>query len=395
MKRTKPFLAAWAAALAFAILPPLLWAQVAGTALAAGRGALAPAAGAPAAAGQPPSGQAQLITEPEDGRGALLDAINGARKSIDITIYELDDPQLLDALIGAHGRGVRVRVLYNYYSFQWPNSGDHSSLFKAMDKLQAAGVETRRAGKAFMITHQKTMTMDGAASLIMDFNMRASYFSTARGFGYLTRDPALVSEIAKVFNADWDYVAVSPSAPQLVWSPDNSRAKITGLIDRARVSLDIYNQEAKDKETVKAIADAARHGVKVRMLTAALTLAESSQFHGDVIYTAGMINAASGDIEAGSLQAGGGLSGASGADANQAGRDMINAAGGEAKAGTGYYIHAKVYVADGGAASAQAFLGSENCSASSLDKNRELGVLISDPALISSLKRTFEKDWSR
>jgi phosphatidylserine/phosphatidylglycerophosphate/cardiolipin synthase-like enzyme len=53
------------------------------------------------------------------------------------------------------------------------------------------------------------------------------------------------------------------------------------------------------------------------------------------------------------------------------------------------YIHAKVIIAD----NKEAFVGSENFSSTSLDQNRELGIIVSDPAVVSQLSATFAKDW--
>jgi phosphatidylserine/phosphatidylglycerophosphate/cardiolipin synthase-like enzyme len=50
-------------------------------------------------------------------------------------------------------------------------------------------------------------------------------------------------------------------------------------------------------------------------------------------------------------------------------------------------------VADGGSASPRAFIGSENFSAGSLGENRELGITISDPTIITALVKTFTADW--
>ena len=49
----------------------------------------------------------------------------------------------------------------------------------------------------------------------------------------------------------------------------------------------------------------------------------------------------------------------------------------------------KIIVVDG----KQAFVGSENISTYSLDKNRELGILVSDNTVISTLQQTFQQDW--
>jgi PLD-like domain len=53
------------------------------------------------------------------------------------------------------------------------------------------------------------------------------------------------------------------------------------------------------------------------------------------------------------------------------------------------YIHAKVVVADG----TTAFVGSQNFSESSLDYNRELGLVTSDPAIVGPIARTVTSDF--
>ena len=57
---------------------------------------------------------------------------------------------------------------------------------------------------------------------------------------------------------------------------------------------------------------------------------------------------------------------------------------------TPLYMHGKQVIVDG----AQAFLGSENLTNTSLLQNRELGYLFTDPALVARLQATFEADFS-
>ena len=54
-------------------------------------------------------------------------------------------------------------------------------------------------------------------------------------------------------------------------------------------------------------------------------------------------------------------------------------------------VHAKTVIADG----QRAFVGSQNLTATSLDRNREVGILIDDPAAIQRLQQVFEADWSQ
>ncbi len=54
------------------------------------------------------------------------------------------------------------------------------------------------------------------------------------------------------------------------------------------------------------------------------------------------------------------------------------------------YIHAKLIFADG----TVALVGSQNFSASSLNDNRELGIILTDSNLLNSLSTTFQSDWT-
>ena len=54
-----------------------------------------------------------LLVMPNDAGKPLLDAIAGAKKSIRIKIFLFSDPSLLAAVIAAHQRGVKIRVMLN------------------------------------------------------------------------------------------------------------------------------------------------------------------------------------------------------------------------------------------------------------------------------------------
>jgi phosphatidylserine/phosphatidylglycerophosphate/cardiolipin synthase-like enzyme len=52
-------------------------------------------------------------------------------------------------------------------------------------------------------------------------------------------------------------------------------------------------------------------------------------------------------------------------------------------------------LADYGTLNAQVFIGSENFSQTSLDRNRELGILVTEPEILERLHTTFEADWTK
>src|ERR1041384_310957 len=54
-----------------------------------------------------------LIVLPDDSAKPILDAINTAKKSLRIKMFSLSETTILDALIKAHQRGVKIRVMLN------------------------------------------------------------------------------------------------------------------------------------------------------------------------------------------------------------------------------------------------------------------------------------------
>jgi cardiolipin synthase len=308
----------------------------------------------------PPYAALTLLTEPGDGIGAMHDAIARASKSLDLVIYELGDASIEQDLADAQARGVRVRViLENVVSFKkHPNQA-------AFDFLKAHGVPVEWANKNFALTHQKTLIIDagagGARALIMTFNLAPQYYASSRDFALADSDPVDVAAIEAAFNGDWNgsiataAVGGAANGSDLVWSP-GSAATLLALIDSAQgasSTLDVYNEEMADARITAALEQAAARGVRVRVVMSYATAWKSAL---NELAAAGV---------------------------------GVRTFASNAK----FYIHAKAIIADDGTGNARAFVGSENFSVPSLDLNRELGILIVRPDIITSLERTFNRDW--
>src|SRR6266481_3619130 len=54
-----------------------------------------------------------LIVMPDDSAKPILDAIDGATKSLRVKMFIFSDPSLLKAVIAARHRGLNVRVMLN------------------------------------------------------------------------------------------------------------------------------------------------------------------------------------------------------------------------------------------------------------------------------------------
>jgi len=297
-----------------------------------------------------------LIVEPDDGRSLVLQALNAATKSIDLTIYELSDPQIMSALELAQARKVAVRVLYNWYSFT--TRMQQTDITPAIQKLTQAGIQCKPAPRTFEVTHEKAFVIDGATAIVMSFNLTTDYFGSTRDFGIVTTVPAEVAEIAAVFQADWSGKSITPNVASLVWSPVNSSDKLTALIASAKKTLDIYCEEAEDPGTLGAMVAAAQRSVKVRFIAAV-------------------------------------LSGEGKVNGNARGITTLESGGVNAVSKSFLYIHAKMALADHGTSNAQAYIGSENFSCVSLTKNRECGIIVSESAILDRLNTTYASDWAQ
>jgi phosphatidylserine/phosphatidylglycerophosphate/cardiolipin synthase-like enzyme len=288
-----------------------------------------------------------LLTLPDQGESAIYNFVNSATSSIDMTIYEINDTTLVDDLIARENAGVTVRVIMDE---------KHQSYDAvAYDALTAAGVGVVWSSTAFTYTHQKTITVDDSESYISTGNFDTTYYATSRDFGVFDTDANDVAAIEAVFNADYTDTSITPSdGDDLVWSPTDSQSQLLALINGAQYSLDIEQEEFSDTALVNAVVAAINRGVTVRVV-----VEDPSSYSTELDEV---------------IDAGGSVVGYS--------------------SSTGYYIHAKAIVADYGTSSAKVFLGSENFSDTSLNHNRELGLIISDSAVISGVESAFNSDFA-
>ena len=291
-------------------------------------------------------GSVRLLVAPDDGAHALVTWLRGAEYSIDIMAYLLSSDEIVAELLAARRRGVTVRVLLE----EDPVGGGERNRIAAQ-KLAAADIAVRWAGATFRFTHAKMMLADSARATIMTLNLTPSSLRSNREFAVLVEDPTVVRSLAELFQSDWERAPAPRPEPPLVVSPINARETLHELIRGARQSLEIYAPSLEDDAIAAAMAAAADRGVRVRLLTNPPTERDP---YGD---------------ERALLRRGGGIVGF---------LSFPN-------------VHAKVVVADG----QRAFVGSQNFTATSLDQNREVGILIDDPEALRRLRQTFETDWAQ
>ena len=279
-----------------------------------------------------------LIVQPGDSFFPIVRAVDRAVRTINLTVYRMDDPIIQLALVDARRRGVRIRVLIASSARGWEETNR-----KLLKDAKEAGIATREpAGDSKRARyHYKVMTVDAEQAFVFTFNPTRENLHYTRDFGVETHDPAIASEIDRLFAADWNDRSFTPDeALPLLISPFNSRQRIEQLLGSARTSIQIADAKLTDPAIVRLLVDKAKAGVQVRVL--------GDEEHGNIL---------PGEIEF--------------------------------RAVPRYKLHAKCVIIDG----ATAVIGSMNLRTESLDRRRELSITVDDREVLRRLSAVFASDW--
>jgi cardiolipin synthase A/B len=296
-------------------------------------------------AGAAASPVARVWTEPQAGYGFLDAAINGAHKSIDVSMYELSDPTIERDLIAKARQGLLVRVLLNSdYDGREENT-------PAANTLRAGSVHVAWA-PSNTIFHAKYVVIDSHVAFIGTGNFVAYDYGSTRDFWVEDTNAANVSAIASTFNADFANRGSAPvGSGGLVWSPGSTGALVS-LITSAKSSVLVENEEMDSAAIEQALESDAHRGVDVKVVMTSSS-AWASAFAA---------------LERAGVRV-----------------STLNS--------SQVYIHAKVICVDCTLSGGTVFIGSENFSTSSLSYNRELGVVTTSLNAVRAVESTVESDY--
>jgi len=296
-----------------------------------------------------PSGQ-RLIVMPDDGAAAVVELIDQACEQLLLKQFKLESDQVEQALLRAHQRGVKVRVMLNPHT-----SGGDRWNDQAYALLQGWGIDVAWTSDAFPVTHEKSMVIDGHAALIATFNFADKYFTETRDYGVVSHDPTVVAEVTAGFEADWERRFFEPKLDVgLVWSSFHSRGQMARVVDAATTTLWIQHPKFVDAVILERIVAARERGVKVRVLCGGK--------HGisdwDVFDTFSSLR-------------------------------VMQRFGVKIRRQKQLKLHAKLILIDGCAA----LTGSMNIDRSAFDLRRELGIESDAAEVVPRLCQIFEADW--
>lgn len=294
-----------------------------------------------------------LLVEPQAGYQPVYDFISGAKKNLDMTMYQLSDSKAQDAFKAAAKRGVRVRVLLD----SDPEGGGGKAVNQAAyNDLQANGVEVKWAWSG-TLWHQKSIIRDGDAAAVMTCNLYSQYYPVTRDYAVITQNKATASGMEATFDNDWEKTSspptrgVVPKGSELIWSP-GAQQGLVDLIDSARSGTTLYAEDEQlDSQPIEqALINAVTRGVTVN-----LTMTYSSA------YVDGFNTLAAGGVHVSLYQP----------DAS-------------------IYIHAKAISVNNDTA----YVGSSNFTTAMTNQNRNAGIITRDPGVVRGVTETMAADFS-
>ncbi len=128
---------------------------------------------------------------------AVIDLINHSKRTIDIAIYSFTDRKIARALIKAHNRGVKIRVIIDY--------GNGKSRYCVGPLLEKAGIRVRyKRGSGGGLMHNKYAIYDRKILSTGSFNWTSNANKrNDENLVVIKNDTHLIELYQKNFNKLW------------------------------------------------------------------------------------------------------------------------------------------------------------------------------------------------
>lgn len=291
-----------------------------------------------------------VIVLPDDSGRPIVEAINNAKESLRIKMFTFSDPTLIQAVIDAHKRGVKVRIMLNPARRSGEKENDETRR-----QLTSAGVNVIDSNPAFDVTHEKSMVVDSETAYVKSLNWQTKNLTETRDYAIVTSHKHEVDEIIECFEADWTRGEFTPGEhSHLIWCVGNGRQRLGQLIDEAKHTLWLQNERYQDPVMIEHIVRAKERGVKVHIMARPPHKLKKEKLVEGV-----------------------------------SGLRILQDLGIKIHKLKHVKLHAKVLLADG----ERAIIGSINLAPGSFDSRRELAIEVRDKHVVDRIHEVLKHDW--
>jgi cardiolipin synthase A/B len=145
------------------------------------------------------SGEKRLIWCRGNGRERLARFIDAAADYLYLQNERYQDPTIIERLVAAHGRGVKVHVM----SLP-PHALKEKKLLEGVAGLRVmddTGIKIRKLKGLHL--HAKMLLADGKRAIVGSMNIAPGSFDSRRELAIETEDRGVVRRLERTFRADW------------------------------------------------------------------------------------------------------------------------------------------------------------------------------------------------
>jgi cardiolipin synthase len=302
-----------------------------------------------------------ILVYPNGNHAAeLIAAIKAAKTSVYMTMYEIDDSGIVNALVAQKAAKLDVQVILDGSTTTKTNNTS------AYNSFTTAQIPVVWSNPVFTFTHEKCVMIDHKQAWIMTANAESSVPEYNREYLAIDNDQADVTEAEAIFTNDHAMQSFVPTG-DLVVANNNARPDLVALINSAKKSVDVEDEEFSDIDSngiTDAIEAAAKRNVTVRVIVAGgSTDTTQTTALTDVKNAGGTVYVS----------------------------DVVSGAG----SASDPYIHAKTILVDCATGTCvSGFVGSENMTTGSLEYNRELGVILTDATQLGVVYTAVSTDFA-
>jgi len=175
----------------------------------------------------------------------IVSLIDQSKNEIYLETYMLTEKRIQQSLIKAYKRWINIKIILEKAPYKAYNINN-----KAYDKLKKEWINIVWSDKSdYSFNHSKVLLID-SLSIISTGNYSYSTFTKNRDFFIITSDKNIYLKLKENFNNDFKWDKKNIYDDNLIFSPNSSRIKIEKMFNSAKQNIKMYFQYMKDDNLV-------------------------------------------------------------------------------------------------------------------------------------------------
>lgn len=285
----------------------------------------------------------QIFSTPEqDVLNQIIEKIETAKRLVYIEVYMLTEKRIEAALKKAKNNGVEIKIILEKNPYMAYNINN-----KAADFLEKNNIDFVWSNPDnYALNHTKLLLIDNFA-ILSTGNLTHSTFTSNREFFIFTQDKNIYNALQQIFLSDYNWKKQNIYNDNLVLSPFYSRNKLEYIIRNATTEICMYFPYFQDEALQNLLLEKSKNWIKIEIII---------------------------DKEA--------------LKSNISALKSLRDWGIKISSLNKYKMHSKAILIDNN----YLFIGSINFSTFSLDKNREIWILLINPEILKNFKKIFKNE---